>query len=70
MYIKRYATGGLKEHKFDFLFEHDSPGNVYYRWRTYSLAQGDNLKQWRTQPFQIYTNGGKLWVYIHTYTLS
>ena len=29
---------------------HD-PAAVYYRWRLYSLLQGDSLQQWRTAPF-------------------
>ncbi|KAG5511426.1 hypothetical protein JKF63_07389 [Porcisia hertigi] len=39
---------------FSFLsdkFNH--PCMLYYRWRLYSLLQGDTLLSWRTQPFQI-----------------
>merc|ERR1719277_1413322 len=45
---------------FGFLFQHDSPENVYYRWRTFAFAQGDNFKNWRTEVFQI-CDGGKYW---------
>lgn len=47
--------------EFNFLFTHDNETNRYYRWRVYSLVQGDSLKQWRTEPFCIY-QGGKTWV--------
>lgn len=30
-----------------------SPEAIYYRWRVYSLLNGDTLTQWRTEPFQI-----------------
>lgn len=31
----------------------DAPHLVYYRWRLYSLLQGDTLTSWRTEPYQI-----------------
>jgi len=46
---------------FEFLFDHDSEPNRYYRWRVYSLMQGDTVREWRVEPFQIYV-GGRLWV--------
>ncbi|CAD7924961.1 unnamed protein product [Amoebophrya sp. A120] len=47
-------------HDFEFLFDHDSEINRYYRWRVYSLSQGDTVREWRTEAFQIYV-GGRLW---------
>ncbi|KAG5512020.1 hypothetical protein GH5_07974 [Leishmania sp. Ghana 2012 LV757] len=39
---------------FAFLGEKfNHPCMLYYRWRLYSLLQGDTLLSWRTQPFQI-----------------
>eukprot|EP00930_Biecheleria_cincta_P055990 TRINITY_DN4221_c0_g1_i2.p1 TRINITY_DN4221_c0_g1~~TRINITY_DN4221_c0_g1_i2.p1 ORF type:complete len:911 (-),score=154.66 TRINITY_DN4221_c0_g1_i2:12-2744(-) len=38
----------------------EEPLHLYYRWRVYSFAQGDNDVFWRTEPFQIYENG-PLW---------
>jgi U2-associated protein SR140 len=35
--------------------------HVYYRWKTYSFANGDSSKFWKTQPFMIYI-GGSVWV--------
>ena len=29
----------------------NDPVRLYYRWRVYSLAQGDSLTRWRTEPF-------------------
>lgn len=31
--------------------------NNYYRWRVYSLCQGDTLTNWRIEPFQMNPNG-------------
>jgi len=50
-----------REGDYAFLFEHDSPLNKYYRWRVYSLHQGDNFTVWRTEPFQLQV-GGRVWV--------
>ena len=30
---------------------------LYYRWRVYSLLQGDTLAAWRTRPFQLQAGG-------------
>lgn len=39
---------------FEFLqAEWNDPRLLYYRWRLYSLLQGDSLTSWRTEPFQI-----------------
>lgn len=32
---------------------HDDPEMIYYRWRLYSLLQGDEMLRWRTEPFQV-----------------
>lgn len=34
-----------------------NPDNMYYRWRVYSLLQGDTLSHWREEPFQMFING-------------
>ena len=31
--------------------------NNFYRWRVYSLCQGDTLTNWRIEPFQMNPNG-------------
>ena len=36
------------------------PENIYYRWRVYSLGQGDGFDHWRQRPFQFYL-GGNIW---------
>ncbi|CAJ1333993.1 unnamed protein product [Effrenium voratum] len=48
------------EGMFDFLFHHDSPDNLYYRWRMFAFTQRDNFKVWRTQTFRI-CEGGRWW---------
>lgn len=34
-----------------------NPGNIYYRWRLFSLLQGDSFTTWRQEPFQMFVNG-------------
>ncbi|KAG8347557.1 putative RNA-binding protein [Trypanosoma vivax] len=39
---------------FAFLYARwNDPMQLYYRWRLYSLLQGDTLLKWRTEPYQI-----------------
>mmetsp|Transcript_40316 Transcript_40316/g.46256 ORF Transcript_40316/g.46256 Transcript_40316/m.46256 type:complete len:156 (+) Transcript_40316:597-1064(+) len=33
----------------------------YYKWRTYSFAQGDSERAWRVEPFQM-SIGGPVWI--------
>ena len=45
---------------FDFLWDLDSRNGVYYKWKVFSLAQGDSLTEWRRMPFQMFL-GGVVW---------
>jgi U2-associated protein SR140 len=47
--------------RFSFLFNASSPEHLYYRWKTYSLAQQDSVTTWRTSPFQMMISG-PFWV--------
>lgn len=47
--------------RYSFLFDSSTPEHMYYRWRTYSLAQGDSLHTWRHVPFQMMV-GGPFWI--------
>eukprot|EP00878_Enallax_costatus_P008741 GHUV01009136.1.p1 GENE.GHUV01009136.1~~GHUV01009136.1.p1 ORF type:complete len:411 (+),score=80.68 GHUV01009136.1:1630-2862(+) len=47
--------------EFSFLFELDSPEHIYYRWRLYSLAEGDTLRTWRIDPY-LMIEGGQAWI--------
>ena len=46
---------------YKFLFTQNSEENNYYRWRVFSLFQGDSLTAWRKDPFQMFI-GGPIWV--------
>uniref|UniRef100_A0A3Q2WU79 U2 snRNP-associated SURP domain containing n=1 Tax=Haplochromis burtoni TaxID=8153 RepID=A0A3Q2WU79_HAPBU len=43
-----------------FLFENQSPAHVYYRWKLYSILQGESPAKWRTDDFRMFKNGS-LW---------
>ncbi|KAJ3132651.1 U2 snRNP-associated SURP domain-containing protein, partial [Irineochytrium annulatum] len=47
--------------KYVFLFQNDSPEHIYYRWRLYSVLNGDDLKKWPTEPFSMFDEG-PIWV--------
>lgn len=46
---------------YDFLFESQSAIALYYRWRVYSFAMGDDEYSWRKSPFQM-TDEGPMWI--------
>ncbi|KAF9318428.1 hypothetical protein BG003_011252 [Podila horticola] len=46
---------------FSFLTEFKSPEHIYYRWKLFSLSQGDTTTRWRTEPFKM-VDGGPVWV--------
>lgn len=50
----------LNNPAFRFLFENQSPEHVYYRWRLFSILQGDNKDSWRPEPFKMF-KGGSYW---------
>lgn len=45
---------------FRFLFENYSPAHTYYRWKLYSILQGDGQKEWHTDDFRMF-KGGSVW---------
>lgn len=42
---------------FSFLFDNESPAHIYYRWKLYSLLQGDTPSEWREQQFRMFKDG-------------
>ncbi|GAA5800951.1 U2-associated SR140 protein [Helicostylum pulchrum] len=46
---------------FKFLFDNTSPEHIYYRWKLYSLLQGDTKTHWFDEPFQMF-EGGPWWI--------
>ncbi|ORC85047.1 uncharacterized protein TM35_000381220 [Trypanosoma theileri] len=55
-----------EENNPHFAFLHNPwnhPMQIYYRWRLYSLLQGDTMLKWRTEPFQMERgNDAYVWV--------
>ncbi|KAI9503221.1 hypothetical protein BX070DRAFT_145483 [Coemansia spiralis] len=47
--------------RFSFLTDYESPEHVYYRWRMYSLLNGDTKLKWRDLMFFMYDEG-PVWV--------
>ncbi|CAB0027865.1 unnamed protein product [Trichogramma brassicae] len=45
---------------FRFLFENHSPAHTYYRWKMFSILQGETPKEWRTEDFRMF-KGGSIW---------
>ncbi|XP_076053103.1 U2 snRNP-associated SURP motif-containing protein isoform X2 [Oratosquilla oratoria] len=45
---------------FRFLFENMSPAHVYYRWKLFSILQGESPNRWSTKPFRMFI-GGSIW---------
>lgn len=44
---------------FVWLFDNKAPEHRYYRWRVFSLSQGDSLKRWRVEPFSMIAGGSR-----------
>ncbi|EDW61359.2 U2 snRNP-associated SURP motif-containing protein [Drosophila virilis] len=42
---------------FSFLFDNESPAHIYYRWKLFSLLQGDTPSEWREQQFRMFKEG-------------
>ncbi|XP_028967604.1 U2 snRNP-associated SURP motif-containing protein [Galendromus occidentalis] len=42
---------------FRFLFNFQCPAHVYYRWRLFSVLQGDNPSKYRLKKFKIFKEG-------------
>lgn len=47
----------LNNPMYRFLFENQSPAHVYYRWKLYSILQGESPAKWRTEDFRMFKNG-------------
>ncbi|TRY84162.1 hypothetical protein DNTS_026056 [Danionella cerebrum] len=42
---------------YRFLFENQSPAHVYYRWKLYTILQGETPTKWKTEEFRMFKNG-------------
>lgn len=47
----------LSNPQFKFLFENQSPEHIYYRWRLFSILQGDAKDKWSTNDFRMFKDG-------------
>lgn len=46
--------------EYRFLFDNKSQDHVYYRWKLFSILQGESPTKWRTAEFRLF-RGGSLW---------
>uniref|UniRef100_A0A3Q3MYX8 Zgc:163098 n=1 Tax=Mastacembelus armatus TaxID=205130 RepID=A0A3Q3MYX8_9TELE len=46
--------------EYRFLFENKSQDHVYYRWKLFSILQGESPTKWKTTDFRMF-RGGSLW---------
>ncbi|KRZ69208.1 U2 snRNP-associated SURP motif-containing protein [Trichinella papuae] len=49
-----------KENKnpmYSFLFDNTSAAHTYYRWKLFSILQGDSPAKWKTKKFRMFQNG-------------
>lgn len=37
-----------------FLFDNESPAHIYYRWKLFSLLQGDTPSEWKEKEFRMF----------------
>ncbi|XP_065367356.1 U2 snRNP-associated SURP motif-containing protein [Calliphora vicina] len=42
---------------FSFLFDNESPAHIYYRWKLFSLLQGDTPNEWNEKEFRMFKDG-------------
>lgn len=45
---------------YRFLYDNDSPAHIYYRWKLFSLLQGDATSSWRKEDFRMF-KGSSIW---------
>lgn len=45
---------------FRFLYENESPAHIYYRWRLFSILQGDSPNEWSEKEFRMF-RGSSIW---------
>jgi U2-associated protein SR140 len=53
-------TKEINNPQFRFLFDNQSSLHVYYRWKLFSILNGEGTRRWRTKPFRMFKNGS-LW---------
>lgn len=45
---------------FRFLYDNECPAHIYYRWKLFSLLQGDSTTEWREKEFRMF-KGSSIW---------
>uniref|UniRef100_A0A1A7WV87 U2 snRNP-associated SURP domain containing n=2 Tax=Iconisemion striatum TaxID=60296 RepID=A0A1A7WV87_9TELE len=50
----------IKNPDYRFLFDYKSQDHVYYRWKLFSILQGESPTKWRTTGFRMF-RGGSVW---------
>jgi len=50
----------IKNPLYRFLFDNQSCEHIYYRWKLFSILQGDSPTKWQTEDFYMF-GGGSIW---------
>nr|CAH7750421.1 unnamed protein product [Callosobruchus chinensis] len=51
----------IRNSDYSFLFDYQSPLHTYYRWKVFSILNGDHQRSWRLEPFKMF-KGGSIWL--------
>lgn len=51
----------INNSSYQFLFDYKSPTHIYYRWKLYSILNGDSKTSWSMKPFKMYETGS-IWI--------
>lgn len=49
----------MEDVKFKFLVDYKSKEHVYYRWKLFSIVQGDRTSSWSHDPFRMFIGGSE-----------
>ena len=47
-----------------FLFENRSPAHIYYRWKLFSILQGESGNVWSTEDFRMFKGNISLYFFL------
>lgn len=61
MFEAMLMNNEINNANYQFLFDNRSVNHIYYRWKMYSILQGDTITNWSTKKFRMF-KGGSIWI--------